>query len=227
VCINDALAKEVQDEVRDNADSPLAPDVEAVEFITDGLLLGMEIRVADLTTGGSALWAYAASPTTQWTLDTSSPWSDIQAGKRGVVDSIGRMPNVMVMSWDTWSYLEIHPDYVDRIKYTRPGGVLMPGDLQAWHGFTKVLICPALKDNAQEGRTASMVSVWGDGVWMGYVTATPSLRTPSAGYVFTWGTRKLARYREDQEHTDVYEIEHWVDEVISASDAGATIYNCI
>src|SRR3972149_2040433 len=46
LCINDALAKEIQDEVRDNADAPLAPDVEAVAFVTDGLLLGMDIRVA-------------------------------------------------------------------------------------------------------------------------------------------------------------------------------------
>lgn len=227
LCINDSLAKEIPDEVRDNADAPLSPDIEAVEFVTDGLLLGMEIRVANLTTGGSALWTGAASPATQWTSDTSDPFTDIQTGKRGVVDQIGRMPNVMAMSWDVWSYLETHPDYVDRIKYTRPGAVLVPGDLQAWHGFSKVLISPALKDNAQEGLAASIVSVWGDGLWMGYVSPTPSPRTPSAGYVFTWGTRSLDRFREDQEKQDVIAIEHFVDEKVAASDAGYVIYNAI
>jgi len=72
ICLPYALAKAVTDEERKNADVPLQPDVAATEFVTNALLLGREIRVADLVSA-SANWAYSASPTTQWSSDTSDP----------------------------------------------------------------------------------------------------------------------------------------------------------
>lgn len=227
ICINDSLAKEIPDEVRDNADSPLQPDVEATEFVTDGLMLGLEIRVADIITASAGQWATAASPTTQWSSDSSDPFGDIMAGMNTLVSTIGRKPNLAVTSWDVWRFLVNHPDFLDRIKYTRPGGKLEPSDIQSWFEFDKFLIGTSLKDIAQEGKTASMQYVWGDDFWMGWVSPTPSLRTPSAGYVFTWKTRQLTRFREDQNHQDVIEIEHFTAEKVSASDAGYIIYDAV
>jgi len=51
--------------------------------------------------------------------------------------------------------------------------------------------------------------------------------TPAAGYVLEWGNRTVRRYREDQEHQDVVEAMHYTDEVITASDSGAVLYNCV
>jgi len=109
VCVTYAIAKGVPDEVRENADAPLKPDVEATQFVTDQLLRAQERRVAALITG-SANWAYAASPTTQWTSDTSDPLGDIEAAKDEVVQRIGRVPNTMVISYEVWRYLKNHPD---------------------------------------------------------------------------------------------------------------------
>ncbi len=226
VCVNDALAKPIPDEVRDNADAPLQPDIEATEFVTDGLLLGQEIRVANIITS-STQWAYDSAAGTQWTSDTSDPWNDINTAKKAVVQTIGRMPNVAVCSYATWAALENHPDFLERIKYTRATGKVEPGDLKGWFGFDKVLIGTPLKDIAQEGVTASMTFVWDDDFWCGYVSPTPSLRTPSAGYILRWGSRKLSTFREEQEHQDVVEIEMFTSEVVTASDAGANIYNCV
>ena len=50
LCLSYALAKEIPDEVRDNADAPLRPDFNATEFVSDALMLDQEVRVAQLTT---------------------------------------------------------------------------------------------------------------------------------------------------------------------------------
>jgi hypothetical protein len=228
LCINDSFATEVHDEVRANADQPLRPNITAVNFVSDALELGAEIRVADAVTG-SANWQYAASPTTQWSSDTSDPWGDIDAGINGVVSSIGRMPNVAAMSWDVFRHLRQHPDLLDRVKYTRPTGRIEITDLAQWFGFDRVLIGMALKDMSLEGQSASMSYVWGDGFWMGYVTANAALEEPSAGYTLVWNevNRPINIYRQDVEHKDIVESEWFTDEIITASDAGAIIYNAI
>lgn len=226
VCVNYALAKGVPDEVRENADSPLRPDQEATEFVTDALLRAQEKRVADLITA-STNWAYAASPTVQWTSDSADPLGDIELAINGVVSTIGRLPNVAVMSWDVWRYLKNHPDLLDRVKYTRPGGQPQPNDLAGWFSLDKVLIGTSLVDSAIEGATSSLAYVWGDDFWVGYVPATPALMTPAAGYSLEWGERGVNTYREDQEHQDVVEALHYTDEIITASDAGAIIPNAV
>lgn len=226
LCVNDSLAKEITDEMRNNADMPLRPDITATEFVTDGLLLGLEIRVADLVTA-CANWSSGSNPSVQWTSDTSDPWGDIDTCVNAVVSTIGRAPNVAVMSWDVWRNLRQHPDFLDRIKYTRAGGRIEVSDLSGWFGFDKVLIGAALKDTAVEGRTSSISYVWGDDFWCGYVPTAPSLEVPAAGYVLTWGGRKVERFREDEEHQDVVAAEWFTDEVITASDSGAGFFDVV
>lgn len=226
VCINYALAKAIPDEVRRNADAPLRPDVEATEFVTDALLRAQERRVAALV-AGSTNWAYSSSPTTQWSSDTSDPLGDLDDAINAVVKAIGRMPNTLVMSWDVWRQLRLHPDLLDRVKYTRPSGRVEPNDLSGWLGINKVLIGTAIYDASQEGQTSSISYIWGDDVWIGYVPPAANLMTPAAGYVLQWGDREVRRFREDQERQDVVEACHYTDEVITASDAGALIYNAV
>jgi len=226
VAVPYALATPLPDEVRSNADNPLTPGVTAVEYVTNGLLLAREIRVATMVTT-STNWAYSSSPTTQWTSDTSEPETDIDNAINGVVSETGRFPNVAVMSWDVWRKLKNHPNMLERLKYTRPGGVLNTADLREWFGFEKVLVGMSLYDTSKDGQSGSMAYVWGDDFWCGYVPANAALMTPAAGYVLEWGTRTVSEYREDQEHQDVYEVQEFTDEVITASDAGSILYDVV
>jgi hypothetical protein len=225
VCVNDSLATAVPDEVVMNAQGALRPLINAAQFVSDGLELAEEIRVANLITA-SANWASNASPTTIWSNDNSDPWGDIDTGTNYIVTSTGRAPNTLVMSWNVWRHLRQHPDFLDRIKYTRPSGRIEPEDLRSWFGFEKVLIGTAVKDTSLEGQTASPTYVWGNVLWMGYVPNTAALEVPAAGYVLVWGqeNRVMNRFREDQEHTTVLESGWYVTEKITASDSGYLIY---
>jgi hypothetical protein len=187
----------------------------------------MEIRVAAKTPGGSGLWAYSASPTTQWTSDQSDPLGDIDDAVNGIVSTTGMMPNTAVMSWDVWRALRIHPDILDRIKYTRPGAQAQTSDLNGWFGFSNVVVGTQLYDPAKEGQSSSPTYIWGDQMWIGYVPGQPSLMTPAAGYVLQWGDRQISRFRLDREHADEFEAGHFTAEIITASDAGAVIYNTV
>jgi hypothetical protein len=210
----------VPDEVRDNADQPLRPDIDAAFFTTDGLLLDQEIRVADLvSTCGN--WANASNPGTKWNVDTSDPFSDIDNMIDAVSGTIGRVPNVMVMSFPVWQALRRHPDFIDRVKHTRAGGRIIASDFMEWFGIEKVLVGHAITDSSGEGETESMGRVWGDMLWTGFVPAAAALHQPAAGYVFEWRGRQIERFREDQEKQDIFTAEHWTDERITASDAAA------
>lgn len=149
------------------------------------------------------------------------------AAVNGVVSTIGRMPNVAVMSWDVWRYLQNHPDFLDRIKHTRATGRIEVGDIRSWFGFDKVLVGTSLKDNSETGQTASPVYVWDDDFWCGYVTTMPSLRTPTAGYTFRWGNKSIQTLRLQEEHSTLIECEWFTDEVVSSSPSGAIVYNAV
>jgi hypothetical protein len=96
-----------------------------------------------------------------------------------------------------------------------------------WFNFDKILIGHAIYDKSIEGQSASKAQIWGDALWMGYVTPSPALESPTAGYTLEWGARTIRRFREDQERQDIIDGEHWTDEIITASVAGAVIYNAV
>jgi hypothetical protein len=228
VCINDSMGTLIPDEVRMNADAAIKPDITATRFVSDALDLAEEIRVATLL-GACATWAAASAPTgtSLWSNDGSDPFADILTAQDAVVGQLGRMPNVAVMSWKIWRRLQNHPALLERLRYTRPGATLTENDLKSWFGFDKVLIGKALYDAAKEGATPDIRYVWGNTFWTGYVTPSPAIEEPSAGYVLRWGNREVRKFRLDPEHTDLIEAGWWVAEVVTASDSGAGFYSVL
>ena len=222
ICLPYALGKEVTDEEIANADQPLRPMVEAAEFTMDQLLLGLEIRVADLVSA-SGNWASASAHTStpKWSSDTSTPTANILTLNTSVRQTIGRRPNTAVLGAEVFETLMDHPEFLERLKYTRAGAVLTPGDLASWFGYQKVLIGDGIKNTANEGAADSFSDIWSDFFWVGWVAPNPSLRQPSAGYVFEWGARETETFREDQEKQWIVTVEHKTDERITASDSGA------
>lgn len=222
-----AIAKGVPDEMVRNADNPLQPYTDATNWVTEQLLLQKESDVAGLVFGNS-VWSASANPAggLTWDNDSSDPLGDIETGVNTVATTIGREPNVGVMGRSVWSKLRNHPDIVDRIKYGAGPGSPAVVTLQAvasLFGLDKLLIGRALENTAAESQTNVIAAIWGKLFWMGYVSDTPSLMTPSAGYVFTYLNREINRYTEDQEHQQVIEGRHSWDSAATATDAGYLI----
>jgi hypothetical protein len=180
-----AFHKDVDDQVRANADNPLNPDRDATSFITQRMLLRQEIQWASefFTT---SVWATDLTPTNLWNDYTASdPIGDVETGKATILTSTGFLPNTMVMGYDVFRQLRNHPDIVDRVKYTSAENVT-EDILARFFGVDRILVARAVKNTALEGASTSMSSIVGKNAALYYVAPSAGILTPTAGYQFMW-----------------------------------------
>lgn len=226
VCLEYAVAKSVPDEVVMNADTPLRPMSEATEYVTDKLALRKEKAVANIAFGTG--WSSSATPATLWDNDAADPIGVVNTAVDTIVQSIGRKPNKGVIGRGLWRHLVKNPDILDRIRGGATAGqpaIVNMALVAALFELEEIKVGDAVIDAAAEGQAASRGYVWGNSLLVAYVSPTPALMTPSAGYIFQFKNRQVSRFREDQEHADVIEcLENWTT-VLVAADAGYFIKN--
>lgn len=164
------LAELVDDESVAEADSPLQPEIDATEMLTDRIKLDCEIQAArlmftttnypsankvTLTTGGSGTsWASYSSA-------NSKPLNNIRDGRTQVRKSIMRDANTLLMTQDVALTLADHPDIKDLIKYTNPDALTESGLPKKVRGLT-VVEGSAQKNTSAEGAAFSGGNVWVD-----------------------------------------------------------------
>jgi hypothetical protein len=213
-----SLQHAVPDEVRENSDLPLSPDQDATDLVTSRILLAREKAMKDMITNTAN---YHASNTVSLTgnfrwdsyaqgTDTSDPVQDIKKGIRrlhAVLFEGGRM--IAVIPWLVMSYLEDHPDIIERIKYSQRG-VLTPEIIASVLGLQEVVVPGVGISSAGMGvpvSSANVTYLWGKDVILAYVPARAGLRQMSTAYEFVWGingqTQVVDRWREDPRKSDL------------------------
>lgn len=227
-CINYSYAKVVADEVRENADAPIRPEIEAVEFATDKIMLSMERRVAAALFNATTFASYTATAAAltggggvAWsTYGTSTPLTDIDAMADLIRAQIARRPNTLVMGQTVWKTLRWHPDLLDSIKYTQTG-VMTTDVLGRLVDIPRIFVGGSIYSATAEGASFSSSDIWGNYVLLCYVPDRPSLMSPGLGYIVRWGNREAQRYvlGEGRKATK-FVVEEFTDEVILAADAG-------
>lgn len=233
-CEEYAAAYLLPDETRENADNPIVPERTAAEFVTDKILLAREKRVADLlfnTTTFSGYTAALASLTggagVQWnTYETSDPLQDVEQMSYNVMQQVGYKPNTMVLGAEVYKALKQHPVLMDRIKYTQMG--VMTTELMAsLFEMEKVLVGRAIYTASEEGTTFSASNIWDEYVLVAYVPRTPALEIPALGYILNHKDRTVNRYRQEENHADLFECLENSDEIVTCAPAGYLCSNCI
>jgi hypothetical protein len=225
-----ALHKDIGDQVRANTDSPLDADKDATEFITQRMMLRQEVQWASdyFKTGVWATDVVGGTNFTQWSdFAGSDPLEDIETGKEQVLQTTGFEVNTLVLGYHVFRKLKNHPDLVDRIKYTSSEAVTT-AIMARYFDIDRILVSKAIKNTAAEGATGSYGFTAGSNAWMGYVNPSPSVRMPSAGYVFTWkgvsdglGTNiGIQKFRMQHLRADRVEAQiAWTNKVV-ATDMG-------
>lgn len=227
-----AVHKDVDDQIRANADPVINLDRDATEFVSRDLMLDKEINWASkyFTTG---IWTGSTTgsdvtPGTLWSAGGSSPIEDMRAELLAVKRKTGYRPNKIALGDEVWNVLQDHPDFLERIKYTQRAVVstdLLAGVL----GVDQVLVGGAIRNTANEGAAASLSFIMGKNVLLAYCAPRPSLMWPSAGYTFAWtgmfganatGTR-IKRFRMEHLASDRVEGENAYDQKVIAADCGA------
>lgn len=193
-CKKHAFHKDVSPEERANFDAPLDANRDAMQFVTDKMLIRREMMwTKEYFTEG--VWANEiegvdASPTTgqtlQWNLETSNPIADISNASLAMAEaSVGYRPNRLVLSPQAFYALKNHPDILDRIKYTERG-IVTTELLASLFEVEQVLVAWGVVNNAPKGAADAISFITGRNALLVYAAPRPSLRAPSGGYIFSW-----------------------------------------
>lgn len=192
-CRKHAFHKDVTAEERANYDDPLDADTDATDFVSQKMLIRREMEWASkfFAAGvwGTEIEGKAASPsvgqTLQWDQATSNPIKDITDAGVAMASETGYKPNTLVLSPYAFNALKNHEDILDRIKYTQRG--IVTADLLATlFEVDKVLVAWSVVNSAVKGAADSVDFIMGKHALLCYAAPSPSLRRPSAGYIFAW-----------------------------------------
>ncbi len=226
-----ALSIPVADEERENADSPLDPDRDGTELVTNKLMLRREQRIQTLAQTAAN---YNASHTTtlaggaQWSAyATSDPIGDVKTGIRQVHSALFMEPNLGIFPYEVMSQLEDHPDFIERIKYSQLG-VLTADLIAALFGLPRIVVPGVGFNSGVPGGTETLGYLWGKDVVLAW-TGPAGLKKPNYGYEFVWRyrggqTQVVDRWREEPRKADLIRVSRRYDHRFVAVDgAGLSI----
>lgn len=233
--------KDIDDQLRSNADSNFNLDKEATQFVTMQLLLKRDIDWHAKFFNAAAWDGVGAFGAGKWDVANSTPIEDVTNAGINQRESTGLKPNIGVLDPRVFNVLRNHASIIERIKYTQRG-VVTADLLASLFEIDKFYVCYATQNTGAEydkafvdgGDTqtteeqASYSFIAGKHFGLFHAPSSPSLMTPSAGYTFTWngytggndrGVR-IKRFRMEAIASDRIEGEMTYDQKIVAADCG-------
>lgn len=238
--------KDVDDQLRANADSTFRMDSDATQFITNQLLLKRDLDW-NATYFKTGVWAKEYAGTAagsgtdefkKWDDPSSDPIGDVATWVLNFRRINGFKPNIMVLGADTMKALKQHPDIIDRIKYTQRG--IVTEDLIAtlfdvdklFTSYATSATTEQIPDAVAQDAAATYDFITpSKGALLLNAPSSPSLMTPSAGYTFTWSGYlggnsegiRVKRFRMEPIASDRIEAEATYDQKVVCPDLGVYI----
>lgn len=231
--------KDIDDQIRANADVPIDMDRDATNYLTHKALIRRE-RAWASSFFALGIWAtdrvgVAAAPTglqfLQWNDPASTPIETIRAEATRIGESTGFRPNKLVLSRRAFDALVDHPDVVGRLDrgQTPVGPALVNrAQMAALFEVDQVLVMDGIYNTAAKG-AANVSSFIGDkDALLVYAAPNPGILVPSGGYTFSWtgylgasanGIRIMS-FRMDHLKSDRVEIEQAFDQKLISADLG-------
>ena len=212
-CVEHALKKPVPDRVRDNADAPIKPKLNAVKQMTYAIKLGYEKRVAQLAQDTGQIPNAAAS--VAWDAANPNIEDDIDAAKEAFRTRNGFMPNAIIIPYQVARYV---------VKYLKANS-----DLSIKERYTiwklpdviydmKTISPQAIEDTAAFGVASSLSNVWGDVVTLCYINPNPGLDDVSFGWTIRSRDWRVRRWRDEEREAEIVETSVVQDEVLVAPE---------
>lgn len=216
-----------------NADNAIRLRENSALFVTEMLLRDNESRVALTCTSGTNLGSYVTlSGVNQWSDYTNSdPIADVTTARAFIRNNTGIEANTMVIDFDSKQMLRRHPLLLDMFKYTQ-GGMLEDKELAHVFDVAQVLTASGIKNNAREGATSSLTSIWGKNVIIAHIEPGVSLQTKTFGLTMRWTPAgfpapvQASRYEhhDKSKHAEVVEVGVFQDEKIVAKNLSYGIF---
>lgn len=245
-----AVHKDIDDQVRANADSYWNLDRDSTKFITNQMLIRRDLdwNAKYFTTGvwGTDWTGVASAPSgnqfLQWNDASSDPIVQFTNLQTQFVLSTGRKANTLVIGADAITSLKNHPDIIDRIKYTQRG-VVTTDLLASLFDVEKVMVSYASSTSVAESNDAAVQDAAATYAFMSnsksallcYTPSSPSLMTPAAGYTFTWNGYlagnsygiRMKNFRMEHIAADRIEAEMTYDMKVISADMGVFLTSAV
>lgn len=242
--------KDIDDQLRANADSNFRLDSDATAFVTNQLLLKRDIDWA-ATYFKAGVWGtdytgVGATPGAgeflQWNLSTSDPINQMAGLQIDFIQETGFKANTMVVGANVLKALKNHPGIIDRIKYTQKG-IVQTDLLSTLFDVERILVSyatvasgPQVPDAAAQDAAASYGFIANpNSVLLCYTPSSPSIMQPAAGYTFTWNGYlngnaqgiRMSRFRQEAIRSDRIEGEMTYDMRAISPDVGVFLASAV
>lgn len=247
-CRKYAFHYDITEEERVNYDAPLNVERDTVEWLAHKMLLKREIDFSTKFFGVSK-WgtdiqgavAPVAGQCKKFSDSTSDPVTIINNQMLAMAENSGVRPNFIIMAPDVFYALKNHDAIIDRIKYTQKGIVTV--DLIASLFEVETIFIPWGIYNSGPTKPkydtddTDMNFIYKGKMLLGHRAKRPSLKQPTAGYIFAWtglegasayGSR-MVRIKMDQLGlgTERFEMEMAYDQKIICPDMGIFMYDLV
>jgi len=234
-CITEAFHWDIPDPIRANADSILSLDRAGTEFVSQILAIRRERRffTSFFTTGvwGTDITGVNAGPaggqTVRWNVTGSLPRADIDTAKNTLLQQglIG-LKFRLLLGQEVFTALRGHADVRDQFKYTSAESIT--ADMLArYFDVDEVVVSQGAYVSSVEGAAVANAFFAGKHALLVAVPPSPSIMTPSAGYIFSWtgymggqGGIRIKRLRADLLESDRIEGDMSFDMKVTAPSLG-------
>jgi hypothetical protein len=210
------------------------PAQDATDMVTRSLLLEHELKASNLARntatypGGNTV---TLSGTSRWdnytatlpAFPVSDPVSDIMTGIRAIYNAVQEYPNLLIIPWAVWTWLENHPRIVDRFKFF---SLSQPGAFQSLTGFSgNIVIAESMYNNANSvDDTQNITSLWGKDVILAHVEDNgQKIQTFGKTFAVPYAdgnVRTVDRWREEGRKSDLVRVSwQWDIKVVNNANA--------
>ncbi len=222
------------EEVIENADVPLQPEVDTNDYLNLLLDIAQENRVANVVFNAanySSTNQLTLSGTSQWSSSGSTPINDIL----NAIESCFMRANTLVFGIQTWMALRTNPQILDAVKaatrlQAAEGGMATRDEVASLFEVDQVLVGRARYNTAKQGQTPSFARLWGKHAAALHVEKNPGIRSITFGATFSEMRRQTQR---DFDPKRGIKGAHYLKvawnsaEIVIANDVGYFVQNAV
>lgn len=229
-----ALADWLPQEVIDNADNPLQPEIDTVDVLNAQMDVAQEARVAAIVFSAASYPTgnkVQLSGTSQWGQSADDPIGNLLTA----LESAFVRPNTIVMGADAWMVFRKLPEVLDAVKgSTRyqgsPGGLATVAECAGLFEVDNWLVGRARYISTKEGQSAAYARLWGKHCAALYVPRNPGIRSIGFGFTFCEMLRQVQRDFDPKrgvKGAHFFKVAWNSDEKVVAADVGYFIQDVV
>ena len=220
------LEHPMADETRDDSQVPMSLEEAGLRWLATQSLIRKERAFATDFMVVSVWGTDDNNSATDWDdFASGDPAANVKTAQRTILTNTGMLPNTMVCGRIVDDALTLHPDILDRIKYTQAAtDAAIRGAIAAALGLQNYWPAESVYNSANEGAAMTGAAIIDDDALICVVNPSPAILNPSAGYSFQWpgggGGGSIVPYREQSAKSDILQHSEAWDQKAVATDLG-------